>query len=174
MEWESDTPCHRHMYPKQGCKSPRRHSNWELKCRDCGAIPGWGLQLTARRWPEGMWGRRLWWEMPVEEKQAVIEAKWYFWVICRRCSHHYSLSLSSHASTGSWTIKRLALQAADMQNNRVGLQSVDPFKGLTGKATEKDPSQGSPLNAWTGRAMEMDKPKRPSRCQLPEARKTLW
>ena len=26
--------------PKQGCRSPRRCSSWELELRDCAAIPG--------------------------------------------------------------------------------------------------------------------------------------
>ena len=37
--------------------------------------------------------------------------------------------------------------------------------------TEKDPRQGSPLCAWTFRATEKDRPKRPSNCQLQEAKK---
>ena len=27
-------------YPRQGHRSPRRHSGWEMELRDCGAIPG--------------------------------------------------------------------------------------------------------------------------------------
>ena len=42
--------------------------SWEH--RDCGAIPGHGLLLTADRWTEGMCGRRSWWETPVKESQA--------------------------------------------------------------------------------------------------------
>ena len=42
---------------------------------DCGAIPGQGLLLTEEKLIEGMLGRRLWWEMPVEESQAVMEAR---------------------------------------------------------------------------------------------------
>ena len=78
MEWESDSSCHSHTYPGQECSSPGRHSSWELEFRDCGAIPGQGL-LTAERWIEGMWGRRLWWEMLVEESQAAMEARRYYW-----------------------------------------------------------------------------------------------
>ena len=37
--------------------------------------------------------------------------------------------------------------------------------------TEKDPSQGSHLNTWTGRATGKDWPKRPSDCQLQEGEK---
>ena len=67
MEWESHSPCSSHTYPRQGCRSPGRHSSWELEFRDCGAILGQGPLLTVETWIEGMWGRRLWWEMPVEE-----------------------------------------------------------------------------------------------------------
>ena len=41
---------------------------------------------------EGMWGRRSWWEMPVEESQAAKEARQYCWVMHREWSHHHSLS----------------------------------------------------------------------------------
>ena len=58
-----------------GMQITRRHSDWELEVRDCGAIPGQGLLLTEEKLIEGMLGRRLWWEMPVEESQAVMEAR---------------------------------------------------------------------------------------------------
>ena len=51
-------------------------SGWELECRDCRTIPEWELLLTAERWTEGTWGRRLWWEMLTEERQEVMEARW--------------------------------------------------------------------------------------------------
>ena len=93
MEWESDSPCHSHTYSGQECWSPGRGSGWELELRDCWAITGQGLLLTAERWIEEMWGRRLWWEMLVEESQAAMEARQYCWVTCRGWSHHHSLSL---------------------------------------------------------------------------------
>ena len=34
-----------------------------------------GLLLTVERQIEGMEGRRSWWEMPVEESQAGMEAR---------------------------------------------------------------------------------------------------
>ena len=34
--------------------SPGRCSSWELEFRDCGAIPGRELLLTAERWIQGM------------------------------------------------------------------------------------------------------------------------
>ena len=39
--------------PRQGCRSPRKHSGWELECRDCGAIPGHELLLTEERLIKG-------------------------------------------------------------------------------------------------------------------------
>ena len=87
----TDSPCHSHRYP-------RRCGGWELEFRDCGAIPGQGLVLTVERQIEGVWGRRLWWEMPVEESQAAIEARWYCWVMYRGWSHHHSLSPHRPAS----------------------------------------------------------------------------
>ena len=92
MEWESDSPCHSHTYPGQKGRSPGRHSCWELEFRDCRAIPGQGLLLTAERWIKGMWGRRLWWEVPVKESQAAMEAREYCWLTCSRWIHHRSLS----------------------------------------------------------------------------------
>ena len=47
MEWESESPCCSHTYPGQEHRSPGRYSGWELEFRDCGAIPGQGLLLTA-------------------------------------------------------------------------------------------------------------------------------
>jgi len=62
---------------------------------DCGVIPGWGLLLIEERLIKGMRGRRLWWEMPVEESQAAVEVRWFCWVTQRECSQHHSLSLST-------------------------------------------------------------------------------
>ena len=57
----------------------------------CGAIPGQGLLLTAERQIEGVWGRRSWWEMLVEESQAAMETRQYCWVMHRGWRHHHSL-----------------------------------------------------------------------------------
>ena len=37
-----------------GMRSPGRSSGWVLEFRDCGAIPGRGLLLTAETWTKGM------------------------------------------------------------------------------------------------------------------------
>ena len=163
MEWESDSSCHSHTYPAEGCRSPGRHSSWELEFRDCGAILGRGLLLTAERWIEQMWGRRLWWEMPVEESHC--------WVMHRGWSHPHSLSLPTHSSIHSWAVERLAHQMPDALNYRVGPHPGSSFKRLMSQTTEKDPKQRSPLNTWTGGAMEKDWPKGPSDHQLQEAQK---
>ena len=90
------SPCRNHTHRRQERWSPGRRSGWELEFRDCGAIPGWGLLLITDGWIEGIWGRRSWWEMPVEESQAAMEARRYCWVTCRGWSHHHSLSLPTH------------------------------------------------------------------------------
>ena len=54
-----------------------------------GATVDWG------KIDHGMWGSRLWWEMPVEESQAAMEVRWYCWVTHREWSQHHSLSLST-------------------------------------------------------------------------------
>ena len=171
MEWESDSPCHSHTYPGQECWCPGRCSSWELKFRDCGAIPGQALLLTVERGIEGMWGRRFWWEMQVEESQAAMEARRYCLVMHRGWSHHHSLSLPTHSSIHSWAVERLAHQMPDALNYRVGPHPGSSFKRLMSQTTEKDPKQRSPLNTWTGGAMEKDWPKGPSDHQLQEARK---
>ena len=83
-------------------------------------------------------------------------------------------SLSTHASIGSWTIERVGHQTPDALNYRVGPQPGGPSMCLMRRTIEKDPRQGSPLSAWTGRTTEKDWPKRPSDRQLQETRKKLW
>ena len=140
MEWESDSLCCSHAYP-------RWCSGWDLELRNCGAVPGGGLLLTAERQIRGMWGRRLWWEMPVEESRAGMKAKRYCWIMHRGWSHRYNLSLLT-ASIGRWTTERLARQTPDALNYRVGPHPGCPFKCLMRPSMEKDPSQGTPLCAW--------------------------
>jgi len=173
MEWESYSPCCSHIYPGQGLRSFRRCSGYKLEFRGCGTIPEQELLLTAERWIKGMWGRRLWWEMPVEESQAAMEARQNCWVMHRGWSHHHSLSLPTcqHRQLNN----SLAHQTPDALNYRVGPHPGWPFKWLMHQSTEKDPRQRSLLSAWMGRAMEKDWPKRPSDRQLPEAqKKRLW
>ena len=102
-EWASDSPCHSHAYAGQGCTSLERRSSWELEIRDCGVILGRGLLLTVKRWIKGMWGRRLWWEKPVEESQASMETRQSYWVM-HGVGAITIASLSPHASILSWTI----------------------------------------------------------------------
>ena len=150
MEWESDSPCHSHTDPRHGRRSPGRCRSWQLKFRDYGAIPGWGLLLTVEKWIEGMWGRRLWWEMPVEERRATMEAKSYCWVMHRGWGHHHSLSLPTH--------KHLQLKNRETGPSNAWyteLKSRTPARAapsmcLMGQTTVKDPRQGSPLSAWAG------------------------
>ena len=147
MEWESDSPGCSHTYPGQGYRFPGRHSRWELEFRDCGAIPRQGLLLIVERPTEGMWERRLQWEMPVEESQAAMEARWYRWVMSRGGSITIA-SLSSPASISSWTIERLAHQMPDALNCRVGPHPGCSVTWLMRWTTKQDPSRGDPLSAW--------------------------
>ena len=122
------------------------------------------------RWPKRMWGRRLWWEMLMEENQAAKVARLCCWVTHRGWSHH--CSLSAHAITGSWKTEKDPRKAGlyCLEQERRTLPGW-PFKCLTCWAIEKGPSQDRSLSAWMGQATERHQPKRPSDCQLPEVRK---
>ena len=108
--------------------------------------------------------------MSVEESQAAMEARWYCWVT-HGGEASTIVSLSPHASIGSWTIESLAHQMPDALNYRAGPQPGGPSMCLICGTTERDPRQGSPLSAWTGGAMEKDWLKRPSDHQVQETRK---
>jgi len=159
MKWESDSPCCSHTYAGQERRSPGRGSGWELEFRDWGVILVWGLLLTAERQMEGRWGRRLWWEMPVEESQAAMEARQYCWVTRRGWSHHHSLSFptgqhpqlnnTEAGPSNAWltelqsrTPARGPFCVPDVLNNREGPQAREPSKGLNGRAMEKDWPEG--------------------------------
>ena len=130
MEWEWDSPCCSHTHPGWGC------SSWELVFRDCGAIPGRGLLMTTERCVEGIWGRRLRWEISsVEESQQP-------WKQDYTAESHVVggaitiASLSPHANIGSWTIERLAYQTPDALNYRAGPHPGCHFKCLMCWSTE--------------------------------------
>ena len=142
MEWESDSPYLSHTYPEQGHRSPRRCRGWELERRDCGAILGWELLLTAERWTKGTWGRRLWRAWPVEESQAAMEARDTA-ESCVRAGAITIASLSPHTSIGSWTIERLAHQAPDAPIYRVGPQPGDPSMFLMCGKQRRIPGKGA-------------------------------
>ena len=188
MEWESDSPCCNYIHPGQGRRSLGRHSRWELEFRDCGTIPWWGLLLTAERQIEGMWGRSLWWEIPVKESQAAMEARWYSWVTCRGWSHHCSLSLSMsqhwqlknrgtdplndwHTELQSRTSTRVLLYVPDEPIYRLGPQPGRSLYVPSARKNREGPQAREPskwLNGWSyGERLT----KRPSDCQLQEAQK---
>ena len=166
MEWESDSPCCSHTYPRQ-C------SGWELEFRDCGAIPGQDccrLRKDTERCIKGMWRRRWWWEKPVEESPAAVEARRY----AQSCIGGGAITIASlpgHTSTGSWAIEWLAHQTPEALNYRGGPHPGSPSMCPRHQTTERDPRPGSPLRAWTGGATEKHWPKRPSDPQLQEAKK---
>ena len=128
--------------------NPRRRERQGCKHKDWRPIPGQGLLLTAERQIKGMWGRRLWWEMPVEESYhkslKATEARRYCWVKSKGWTITIA-SLSPHTSIGSWTTERLAHQMPDALNYRVGPHPGCPFKCLMRRSTEYDPSQGGPF-----------------------------
>ena len=142
MEWESDNPCLSHTYPGLGHRSPGKHSSWGLEFGNCRAIPGWRLLLTVERLIKRRWGRKIWWEMPVEESPAAMEARGYCWVMCRGWSHHHSLSLPTcrlqlnnreGGASNTWctelqsrTPARGPLYVPDALNNREGPQAREP------------------------------------------------
>ena len=168
MEWESDSHCRSHTYARQKRRSPGRGSGWELEFRDWGAILVWGLLLTAERQMEGRWGRRLWWEMPLEESQAA----------CKQGN-----TAESHLGGGAITIASLSTCQHPQLNNReagpsnawltelrVGPQLGAPSVCLTCWATEKDQAR-EPSKGLNGRSYRGRLPKGPSDRQLQEARK---
>ena len=145
MKWDWDSPCRSHTYPEQGRRSPSRWSGWELEFGDCGAIPEWGLLLTVERWIEGMRGRRLWWEMPVEESRSAIEARQYCWVLHRGRSYYHNLSLP--------TCQHQQLTNREVAPSNAWHTEQDPhpgcsFKWLMLQTTEEAHTQGVPLSVW--------------------------
>ena len=117
MEWESDSPCCSHTYPRQGRRSPGRHSGWELEFRECGTVPGRGLLLTVERLRgcEGgdCGGNCLWRRAGQPWKQGdTAESR-----VGSGATTIASLSLCN--SISSWTIERLAHQRPDALNYRV-------------------------------------------------------
>ena len=125
--------------PCIGTGSPGRRSGWELEFRDCGSIPGRGLQLTSERRMERRWGRKLWWEMPVEARQP-----WEQGNTAESCIAGGAVTIASlpgHTSIHSWTIERLAHQTPDALNYRVGPQPGRPFKCLTRPSTDRTPAR---------------------------------
>ena len=173
MEWESDSPCPSHTHPRQGHRSHRRDSSWDLDFVDCGAMPGRGLLLTTERRTDGMWGRRSEWEMPVEEHQALWKQGDTAGPIIVGGAITI-VSFSPCTSIGSWTIDRMVNQVPDLLICRLGPHSGAPSMCLMLQTTEKYPRQGSPLSAWKSGAMEEEWQKRPPYHQLQEAGETHW
>ena len=126
--------------------------------RDGGAIPGRGLMLAAKRWLEGMWGRRLWWEMPVGENRAAKEARQYCRVMHRGgattiaslpslSSQHWQLNDKEAGPSNAWCANLQsrtsdwgrwgALYVLDALNNRKEPKVSKPSKCLNGRSYEE-------------------------------------
>ena len=160
MEWESGSPCHSHTNPRQGHGSPGRCRSWELERGGLWSSP---QERAAVDCGETDWGGVR--EVtvvgnPCGGKLGRHGSKAIRWLTRRGWSHHHRL-FSPHASTGSWTMERLAHQTLMLLNYRVGPHPGWPFECLTCPTTEKDPRQGSPLSAWKGGTMVKVWPKRP-------------
>ena len=84
---------------------------------------------------EGVWERRLWWEMPVEQSQAATEARGYCWVVCSGWSHHHSLS---PLRCRHWQLnnREVGPSNKDTVNLRAGPLPGCPLKCLTCWSTE--------------------------------------
>ena len=135
MEWESGSPCCSHTYPRQGRSFPGRHRGLELELRDCGAIPGRGLLLTAERQIKGVWGRRQWWEARQPWKQG------------NAAESHVEggaitvASLSPHASS-SWTRQRPAHQIPEALNCGAGRPQGAPSSAWRTYLRSRAPTRG--------------------------------
>ena len=129
MEWESESPCRSHMYLGQGCRSPRRLSDWELEeilAQSRGDGCCW-LQRDGARGGEGgdCGGKCLWRKARQPWKQGDTAES------CIGSGVITVASLFSQASNGSWTIEGLALtqpcQSKEKQTNKNSAQ-ISPYK----------------------------------------------
>ena len=114
-----------------------RGGGWELESGDCGAIPGRGLLWTAERRIKGMCGRTSWWEMPVEESQAALEARW-----C--CESRVGCGPVTVASLPTRRHRRLNGREAGPANawpRNYRTPPGCPLKGLMSQSTEQEPIQ---------------------------------
>ena len=92
MGWESENPCHSHIYRDAGTLEAAAARNQSIGIVE--QYPGEGCYwLTAGRLTEWTWGRRLWREMPVQESQSAMQVRQYCWVMHRNWSQHSSFSL---------------------------------------------------------------------------------
>ena len=137
MEWESDSPCHSHTYPRQGHRSFGRHSveSWSLGILEQSQGKGcYWLHRDRMRGCEGgdcAW-KCLWRKAGEPWKQDnTVES-------CLGSGAITLASLTPIASNSSWTIERLAHQTPDAPNYRAGPQPGVPSMCLTHGTTEKD------------------------------------
>ena len=177
MEWESDSPCQSHTYARHaGLLEGAAVGSWSLGLVEQSQCKGYcWLWKDGSRGCEGgdRGGKCLWRKARQPWKQGDTAESHVEGVAITRAS------LSPQASLGSWTTESLAHQTPDALNYRVGptqgapfsawcanLQSRTPIRGPLLCAwcieQQKDPRQGIPLSAWTGRTTENNWPNKPS------------
>ena len=140
MEWESESPCCSHTYPRQGRRSPGRPSDWELELGTVEQFWGEGccwLQRDGLRGCEGgdCGGKCLWRKARQPWKKgntAESHVGGGFWVY-------------SHARIRSWTIERLAHQTLDALNYRVGTPPRVPLSVPDTQICRVGPHPGCPF-----------------------------
>ena len=105
-----------------------------------------------------MWGRSLWWEMPVEKVEQPRKQG-------DTAESQVTIAfLSPPASIQRWIIEKLTHQMPDALNCRVGPHPGSPFTCLMCWSIEYEPIQGDPLSAWCVKQQEGPQAREPSNC----------
>ena len=102
-------------------------------------------------------------EMPVEESQAAMEARWYCWVTHRRWGHHHSLSLPTRQR---WQLNSSEAGPSNTEalNYKAGPHPGCSFKCLMHRSTERTSAREVPLCAWHTNNREGPQAREPSKC----------
>ena len=149
MEWESDSPCHSHMYPRQGHRSPRRWSSWEPELRDCGcsnpkarAAVDCGQMDRGDMREETEVGNACGWKPGSHGSKAILLSDTQWVEPPPEPLSPHTPALASEQQRG-WPITGLTHWTTEQE---------PPFKCLMCRSTEWDPSHGGPsicLMHWT-------------------------
>ena len=148
MEWESYNLCSHHTCPGQGRWSPKRDRGWELDlaeqsqgqvCYCCGetAKETWGGDCDGKcpcRKPRQPWKQGDAAESCIVGGAIIIA------------------SPSPLSSADTWTIERLALQASEVPNTRVGPQPGGPLHVPDVLRNKEGPQAGEPSKCLNGQS----------------------